>query len=318
MLASVLTIVRTPSRERRRLTAPMRTPSAVESRNVVSVRSTTIRVRPDSSASPRAALSSGAVNRSISPATATTCLVSSIGSLLRLNSGGIGPSRLTDLAAERRAPLSRAEVQAQDELSGLAVGGGAGLHVVGDAIEDVAHAGQVAVGQQPAPAVRAQLPDPQLEALVVGGDHDVDVLVARVDRCMGGDGVGEQDGVVEPVDGALGASGEHTDHAPEDRADQRATADVDDGLVGRAALGHAKPPLVTGSPSSKVMRTSVSSSLPVPSSSDSASVAISGSPSPRPGLSGRGTIPRPRSVTTRYRRRSSMEARRPMGPSPSG
>ena len=72
MFASVLTIVSTPSRERRRLTAPMRTPSAVESRNVVSVRSTTIRVRPDSSASPSAALSSGAVNRSISPPTATT------------------------------------------------------------------------------------------------------------------------------------------------------------------------------------------------------------------------------------------------------
>ena len=46
------------------------------------------------------------------------------------------------------------------------------------------------------------------------------------------------------------------------------------------------------------MRTSVSSERPVPSSSDSASVAMSGRPSPSPGLSGRGTMPRPRSMTT--------------------
>ena len=72
MFGSVLTIVSTPSRERSRLTAPMSTPSAVESRNVVLVRSTTIRVWPDSRASPSADLSSGAVNRSISPLTATT------------------------------------------------------------------------------------------------------------------------------------------------------------------------------------------------------------------------------------------------------
>ena len=36
----------------------------------------------------------------------------------------------------------------------------------------------------------------------------------------------------------------------------------------------------------------------MPSSSDSASVAMSGSPRPSPGLSGRGTMPRPRSMTT--------------------
>ena len=72
MLRSVLTIVRTPSRVRRRLTAPISTPRAVESRNEVSVRSTTIRVRPPSTAAARADLSSGAVKRSISPATAMT------------------------------------------------------------------------------------------------------------------------------------------------------------------------------------------------------------------------------------------------------
>src|SRR6185295_3467769 len=146
MFASVLTIVRTPSRERSRFTAPMRTPRAVESRKVVSVRSTTIRVRPDSSASPRADLSSGAVNRSISPATATTCLLSSIGSLVRLNSGGIGLFRLTDLVRARRPARSTAEVQAENELGRIAVGGGSGLHVVRHTVEDVAHAGEVAVG----------------------------------------------------------------------------------------------------------------------------------------------------------------------------
>ena len=44
MFSSMLTIASAPSRERRRLTAPISTPSAVESRNVVSVRSTTIRI----------------------------------------------------------------------------------------------------------------------------------------------------------------------------------------------------------------------------------------------------------------------------------
>src|SRR3954447_24993362 len=197
MFASVLTIVRTPSRERRRLTAPMRTPRAVESRNVVSVRSTTIRIRPDSSASPRAAFSSGAVNRSISPATATTWRVSSMGSLVRVNSGGIGLDRLTDRTAERRAPSSSAEVQAQDQLAAVAVGHGAGLDVIGDAVEDVAHPRKVAVGQQLLRSVGSQVGDAQLEALVVGGDHDVHVGVAGMHRRVSGDRVGEQDGVVE-------------------------------------------------------------------------------------------------------------------------
>src|SRR3954453_1343058 len=172
MFASVLTIVRTPSRERRRFTAPMRTPSAVESRNVVSVRSTTIRIRPASSAPPRAAFSAGAVNRSISPATATTCRVSSMGSLVRVNSGGIGLDRLTDVTAERRAPSSGAEVQAQDQLAAVAVGHRADMDVVGDAVEDVAHPGQVPVGKQLLRAIWSQIRDPQLETLVVGGDHD--------------------------------------------------------------------------------------------------------------------------------------------------
>src|SRR6185312_245218 len=168
MFASVLTIVRTPSRERRRFTAPMRTPRAVESRNVVSVRSTTIRIRPDSSASPRAAFSSGAVNRSISPATATTWRVSSIGSLVRVNSGGICLGRLTDLTAERSAPKSSTEIQTEDQLAPVAVGHGPGVDVVGDAVEDVSHAGQVAVGQQLLCPVGSQIGDAQLEALVVG------------------------------------------------------------------------------------------------------------------------------------------------------
>src|SRR6478735_7787738 len=187
MFASVLTIVSTPSRERRRLTAPIRTPSAVESRNVVAVRSTTIRVLPDSSASPRAAFSSGAVNRSISPATATTWRASSIGSLVRVNSGGIGFVRLTDRTAERRAPCSAVEVQAEDELASVPVRHRAGLDVVGDAIEDVPDARQVAVGQQLLRPVGAQLGHPQLEALVVGGHHDADVAVAGVHRRVSGD-----------------------------------------------------------------------------------------------------------------------------------
>jgi hypothetical protein len=72
MFSSTLTIASAPSRERRRLTAPMSTPSAVESRNVVSVRSTMMRTRPASIDSASTCLSSGAVNRSISPRTART------------------------------------------------------------------------------------------------------------------------------------------------------------------------------------------------------------------------------------------------------
>src|SRR5437762_3353166 len=185
----------------------MRTPRAVESRNVVSVRSTTIRIRPDSSASPRAAFSSGAVNRSISPATATTWRVTSMESLVRVNSGGIGLGRLKDLTAERRAPGSVAEVQAQDQLTAVAVGHAPGLDVVGDAVEDVADPGEVAVGQQLLGAVGSQIGDAQLEPLVVGGHHDAHVGLASVDRRVGRDGVGEQDGVVEAVDRALRAGG---------------------------------------------------------------------------------------------------------------
>ena len=70
MPSSTLTIASAPSRVRSRLTAPISTPSAVESTNVVSVRSTTIRTCPPSIDSASACLSSGAVKRSISPATA--------------------------------------------------------------------------------------------------------------------------------------------------------------------------------------------------------------------------------------------------------
>src|SRR5919197_6486781 len=140
MFGSVLTIVRTPSRERRRFTAPIRTPSAVESRNDVFVRSTTMRVWPDSTASPSADFSSGAVNRSISPATAITWRSSSIGSWVSENSGGILAPTLTSPRATRRPwrDLRRGppdfrgdsygEAQPQDQL--VAVGPAAGLDLV--------------------------------------------------------------------------------------------------------------------------------------------------------------------------------------------
>src|SRR3954451_15442733 len=68
----------------------MSTPSAVESRKDVSVRSTTIRDLPPSIASVSFCLSSGAVNRSISPRTATTWRSASSASSCSANSGGIG------------------------------------------------------------------------------------------------------------------------------------------------------------------------------------------------------------------------------------
>ena len=156
--------------------------------------------------------------------------------------------------------------------------------------------GQVAVGQQPLRPVGEQLgrraaPGARRRRRTTTHTWPLRACTGRV----GGDGVGEQHGVVEAVDRALGAGGEHADDAPEHGADERAAADADDGLVGGGAA-RSREPLrrrLAGAPRSKVMRTSVSSERPVPSSSDSASVAMSGRPRPRPGLSGRGTMPRP-------------------------
>src|SRR5919197_2359674 len=322
MFGSVLTIVRTPSRERRRFTAPIRTPSAVESRNDVFVRSTTMRVWPDSTASPSADFSSGAVNRSISPATATTWRSSSIGSWVSKNSGGILAPTFTTPRATRRARRvfrhgppgsgggSSGEPQPQDQL--VAVGPPAGLDLVGDPLEDVPDARERGVVQHRLGAPGAQPADAQLEPGLARVDVDADRPRLRVLACVRGDRVGEQQRVVEAVDRALGPSGEHADHAAEDGTDERVVADAH-----RRRAGHRPRP--TSPPSRlNVIRTSVCSSWPVPSSSDSASVAMSGRPRPRPGLSARGRIPRPRSVTTTVRWRSSMWARTPIGPSSPG
>ena len=72
MLESVLTTASAPPRERSRFTAPMSTPSAVESRKDTSERSIAMRRSPLSMASVMTCLSSGAVNRSISPRAAMT------------------------------------------------------------------------------------------------------------------------------------------------------------------------------------------------------------------------------------------------------
>src|SRR5438093_9551648 len=156
-----------PSRERRRLTAPISTPSAVESRKVVSVRSTTIRDFPPSIASVSFCLSSGAVNRSISPRTATTWRSASRGSSVRANSGGIGGGLWQATWLKRCAPSSRAEREFQREhLAPVAAGLDADL--VGDALEHVADAGQRRVGEQAARAALAELADVQLDRVAVG------------------------------------------------------------------------------------------------------------------------------------------------------
>src|SRR3954469_11476574 len=144
MFSSTLTIVSLPSRERNRLTAPIRTPSAVESRNVVSVRSTTMRLWPDSIASARADLSSGAVKRSISPRTATTWRSASSDSWLRLNSGGMEIPILS----------GRCERHAYAQL--LAVVARALVDLVGDALQHVADARERRIGDEPVGPPRGQ------------------------------------------------------------------------------------------------------------------------------------------------------------------
>ena len=77
---------------------------------------------------------------------------------------------------------------------------------------------------------------------------------------VGGDRVGEQDRVVEAVDRALGARGEHPDDAAEHGADAAGRC----GRGRRASLtvalaAHANAPRRDGASRSKVMRTSVSS-----------------------------------------------------------
>src|SRR5690349_17244308 len=67
----VQTITSRPPWRRSRRCAPIRTPSEEESMNVVAVRSTTTCVRPSSMGAETRCLNSGAVKRSISPATDT-------------------------------------------------------------------------------------------------------------------------------------------------------------------------------------------------------------------------------------------------------
>src|SRR5947209_7314293 len=297
-----------PSRERRRLTAPMRTPRAVESRNVVSVRSTTMRLLPDSIASVSFSLSSGAVNRSISPRTATTWRSVSRASSVRANSGGIGgglwqAGRWETLPGERE--LDREHL--------AAVVSGDDVDLVGDALQDVAHAGQRRVREQPAGAALLELADVQLDGVAPRHEPHGHVPVGGVGLRMRGDRVGHEQRVVEAVDGALGARGEHAHDATEDGCHERAVDHADDRLVAaRMVALRAHAP----SASRKVMRTSVRSRSSLPSSSDSVSVAMSGSPRPSPGESGRGTMPRPSSRTTTVRWSLSTSAATIIGPSP--
>ena len=129
---------------------------------------------------------------------------------------------------------------------------------------------------------------------VVVSDVDVDGPVADVVGRVRGDRVGEQQRVVEAVDRALRACGEHADDAPQHGPHERPAPDPDGRRLARPAHARRSPSVSACAASrSKVMRTSVSSEGPVPSSSDSASVAMSGSPRPEPRAVGAGQDPAP-------------------------
>ena len=101
--------------------------------------------------------------------------------------------------------------------------------------------------------------------------------------------------------GRLVRGGERPDRAHEHRGRQRAAADAEPHPgrpeVGARGLGLAH----AAADRRKTMRTSVAPSSASANSTASASAPISGSPSPRPGLSGRGRMPAPQSRTTNCR-----------------
>src|SRR3954451_18705342 len=186
-----------PSRERRRLTAPISTPRAVESRNEVSVRSTTIRDLPPSIASVSFCLSSGAVNRSISPRTATTWRSGSSDSSVRANSGGMSGGLWQAWGAERRPGRSGGERQLQRQYLAAVVAAGDG-DLVGDALEHVADPRQRGVGgrcrraARPRPPPLRSPPPGRPRAAPAPDEPHGDVAVGGVRLGVGGDGVGDE------------------------------------------------------------------------------------------------------------------------------
>jgi hypothetical protein len=77
--------------------------------------------------------------------------------------------------------------------------------LVGELLDHVAHARHRGVDDERPSAARAQRPDAELERAGAGGERDVDGVVGDVRGGTGRDDVGDEDRVVESVEGQVGA-----------------------------------------------------------------------------------------------------------------
>ena len=225
-LRSTRSRARRPARRSRRC-APISTPSDDESMNVV-VGQVDDRRACDAASigADTRCLNSGAVNRSISPVTATTCVSSSTArsSIAKVDGHrGCHPRRRVPI----RRSSSRAPAYSSRTCRNSRSPSGATRELVGELLDHVADARHGGVDDQRVAAAGAQRADAQRERARAGLEGRRRRPVQHVRGRARGDQVGDQHGVVEPVERQVGAGGEHADDAAQDRAHERAGGDRD-------------------------------------------------------------------------------------------
>src|SRR4051794_32392040 len=146
--------------------------------NVVSVRSTITWVRPASIGAETRCLNSGAVKRSISPVTATTCVApsttrSSIEKAMAIASCHPRTRRIP--IPSDRLGCGAGVLQAPVQVLALALGPPPQL--VGELLDDIAHPRTRRVDDERVAATRAQRPDTQAQGARAGLEGDVDRAV---------------------------------------------------------------------------------------------------------------------------------------------
>ena len=119
---------------------------------------------------------------------------------------------------------------------------------------------------------------------------------------LGGDRVGDEQRVVEAVDRAVRARGEHADDAAEDRRDERSAREADRGLVASIGVMRRAPRRGGRSCAPRCARRRPCRARASRRASRSAAGRGRG-----PGESGRGTMPRPLSRMTTVSRWSSID-----------
>ena len=92
--------------------------------------------------------------------------------------------------------------------------------LVGELLDHVAHAGHGCVDDQGLAAAVAQRADAEQQRAVARVEGHVDLVVHAVGGGAGRDQVGDEHGIVEPVERQVGAGCEHADDAAQDGADE--------------------------------------------------------------------------------------------------